>query len=448
MPRVRLTQTVVDKLGARAGEQRLVWDRSLPGFGVLVSGRTNTKSYVVKGRVGGRTVRRKIGRADVMSLVAARAEAKKVMLGLAAGIDPRAKKASAATLGAILETYVSLASLAPRTAASYREAVARYFADWRDRPIGAITRDMVEKRHRAIAAEVAARDRAENARAAKRHLLRAERAEPHSAEAAARHRALAEAAREREPRNGFAAANGAMRTLRLLWNFAADKDDKLGANPVKLKKNWFEVHPREDLVKADDMARFYEAVTALKNPVARDFLLTALFTGCRRRELAGLKWADVDFKAGVIRLPAATTKSGRKFDVPMSDVVRDLLVARRALAGARFVFSPAPSRSGHIEEPKSALAEVAATSGVRVSCHGLRRSYASVAEAIVSGIELKCLLNHAIEKKKDATAGYIVVGSARLREAAQKVADRLATLCGIAAEPNVARLRRRENRDA
>jgi integrase len=442
---VKFTEKSVAKLRAPdpSGEQRLYWDRGLPGFGLLVSGKSDARTWIVKG--SGK--RRKIGRADVMNLETARAEARKAMLGLAAGIDPRAKTTTT-TLGEIAAGYVASAGLRPRTKASYSETVARHFADWVDRPIGGITREMVEKRHRAIATEVEARDRAAIARHAKAHLRRAERTERDWPEASARHRALFEAAREREPRSGHAVANGAMRVLRLLWNFAADKDATLGANPVRLRKMWFKVARREDLVKSDDLAKFYAAVTALPNPVQRDFLLLALHTGARRRELAGLTWDDVDFKAGVIRLPAATTKSGRKLDLPMSDFVRDLLVARRALGNARFVF-PANSRSKHVEEPKSALAEVAAASGVRVSCHGLRRTFISVAESCdISPIALKALVNHAVGG--DVTSGYVIVSTERLREAAQKVADRLKTLCGIAAPAgkNVARLRRRENRDA
>jgi len=440
--RVKFTEKSVARLRAPdpSGRQKLYWDAGLPGFGLLVSGVSDARTWIVKSA----GVRRKIGRTDLLSLEQARAEARKAMLGLAAGIDPRAKKPSAATLGAICDAYVALTSLKPRTAESYREAAKRYFADWLDRPIGAITREMVENRHKRIAADVAARDRAAIARHAKDHLRRAERTERDWPEASARHRALFEAAREREPRSGHAVANGAMRVLRLLWNFAADKDPSLGPNPVRLRKAWFKVPRREDLVKSDDLAKFYAAVTALPNPVQRDFVLTALYTGLRRRELAGLKWDDVDFKAGVIRLPAATTKSGRKLDLPMSDFVRDLLVARRALGNARFVF-PANSKSKHIEEPKSALAEVAAASGVRVSVHGLRRTFISHAESCdISPITLKALVNHAIGG--DVTAGYVVMSTERLYEGAQKVADRLKTLCGIAepAGKTVARLRRRE----
>src|SRR6516165_8039927 len=394
MSRVKFTEKSVAKLRAPApsGRQKLYWDAGLPGFGLLVSGVSDARTWIVKSA----GVRRKIGRTDLLSLEQARAEARKAMLGLAAGIDPRAKKPSAATLGAICDAYVALTSLKPRTAESYREAAKRYFADWLDRPIGAITREMVENRHKRIAADVAARDRAAIARHAKDHLRRAERTERDWPEASARHRALFEAAREREPRSGHAVANGAMRVLRLLWNFAADKAPSLGPNPVRLRKAWFKVARRERLVKADDLKKFHDAVTALPNPITRDFVRLLLFTGLRRREAAALKWSDVDLAGGVIRLQAAATKSGRKLDVPMSDVVRDLLVARRALGNARFVF-PANSKSGHIEEPRAALDLVAAATGIAVSVHDLRRTFISTAESVdISPIALKALVNHAV----------------------------------------------------
>jgi len=51
----------------------------------------------------------------------------------------------------------------------------------------------------------------------------------------------------------------------------------------------------------------------------------------RRNEAAALRWDEIDLAERVIRLPAKRTKAGRKLDLPMSDLVRDLLIARRAL---------------------------------------------------------------------------------------------------------------------
>jgi integrase len=450
MPRVRFTEKSVAKLRAPdpSGRQQLHWDLGLPGFGLLCSGVSDARTWIVKG--SGK--RRKIGRADVMSLEQAKAEARKAMLGLAAGIDPRAKKASAATLGAICEAYVSLASLKPRTAESYRDAVKRYFADWLDKPISSITRDAVERRHRQIAEEVVARDRAAIARHAKNHLHLAERTERDWPEASARHRALWEAAKERKPRSGHAVANGAMRVLRLLWNFALDKDPSLGPSPVKLKKQWFKVRARTRFIRAEDLPTFYRAAMELKNEVARDYILLLLFTGLRRREAARLRWSSVDFRLKVLRVAADETKPDRKLDLPLTDYIHDMLVARRALGKTEFVF-PANSKSGHIEEPKSQLGEIAESCGVRASVHDVRRTYTTIAEwADISPIALRALINHSLGR--DVTSGYIQMTAERLREPAQRVCDKLKMLCGIA-EPvgkNIARLRRRgratENRDA
>jgi hypothetical protein len=56
------------------------------------------------------------------------------------------------------------------------------------------------------------------------------------------------------------------RVLRALWNFAADRDDMLGRNPVsRLREQWYPVPKREGLVKGDQLAPFQRAVVALPN---------------------------------------------------------------------------------------------------------------------------------------------------------------------------------------
>jgi integrase len=167
----------------------------------------------------------------------------------------------------------------------------------------------------------------------------------------------------------------------------------------------------------------------LKSPIGRDLILFLLFTGFRRREATTLTWDDVDFGKRVIRLPAAKTKAGRALDLPMSDVVRDILVARRAAGDARWVF-PANSRSGHVEEPRFFLEQAAAASGVRVSVHDLRRTFITTAEQTeMSVFALKALVNHSLGR--DVTAGYVQFGADRLRAPAQRVADEIKRLCEV-----------------
>ena len=304
------------------------------------------------------------------------------------GVDPK-RKASVETLRQALDGYLlSRTNLRSRSAVEYRRLVERHLEPWLDRPLREITREMVEERHRAIA-ELVVKD--------------------------GRYK-------------GEATANGAMRALRVLWNYAAGRT-QLPANPVKLVRQWFDVPRRERLVKADELPAFYAAVMALPNPVQRDYLLLLLFTGLRRREAAGLRWVDVDLAGRVIRLPADSTKSGSKLDLPMSTFVRDLLVARRSLGGGEYVF-PADSKSGYIAEPKYPLGLIAGATGIRISAHDLRRTFITVAESSdISPLALKALVNHSLGD--DVTAGYVVMTIDRLRAPAQKVCDRMVELCEI-----------------
>jgi integrase len=77
----------------------------------------------------------------------------------------------------------------------------------------------------------------------------------------------------------------------------------------------------------------------------------------RRGEAAALRWDDVDFGLGAIRLPAARTKAGRKLDLPMTDFVRSALAARQLIGrdASGFVF-PANSESRHTEARSSPCA--------------------------------------------------------------------------------------------
>ena len=63
-----------------------------------------------------------------------------------------------------------------------------------------------------------------------------------------------------------------------------------------------------------------------KSPVLPDFIELALNTGCRKEELLGLKWEDVDFSTRLLRL--AKTKGGEWQTVPITDEARAVLIRR------------------------------------------------------------------------------------------------------------------------
>jgi integrase len=400
---MRLTKTAVASLKAPdpSGKPKLHFDDTLRGFGVLCSGKTATKSYVCqRDLAGGKTRRVTIAPVNVISLTEARDKAAETLLSMHRGIDPRKERKAATARAqarqtgeitlrqAFTEFLANRPALRAKTRQSYADAL-KHLDAWLDRPLRGITRADIEQRHKAIAAEVA----------------------------------------DRRGTSGAASSNSAMRALRAVWNFSSERCDSLPPCPVKLRKQWFHEPRRETYVPATELPAFYAAVQSLQNGVARDFLLLLLFCGMRRGEAASLRWADVDFESGVIRIPAARTKGGHGLAIPVSDYVLAMLKARRGLGDLGGWVFPAASRSGHLEEPKFALKLVAGSCGVKISPHDLRRSFLSVAESLdLSPYVLKSLVGHATGG--DVTAGYIQLSPERLRAATQAITDKILRLCG------------------
>jgi integrase len=379
-----------------SGDQVIHWDPGMRGFGVLCSGTSNAKSYVVKGTVRvkgavrGKSIRKVIGRTDVFTLVKARIKAVEMLGGFAGGIDPRRERSSNITLkeatGAFL--HARNGNLRPKSLTGYRDDIERHLSGWLDMALRDINREMVEARHRAIAEEIS----------------------------------------ETRGLSGAAMANRVMRSLRAVWNFTADRVADMPSNPVKLRGMWHDVQPRERCLKGNEFAKFYKAALDLTNGIGADYVRMLLFTGLRRTEAANIKWADVDFERKMITIPAANTKANRKLELPMTDVVYGMLKERRKLGRTEYVFF-ANSKSGHVEEPKSFFADIAAASGVQVSPHDLRRTFLTVAEECdIPLLALAALVNHAVP---GVTSSYVQMNVERLRKPAQKVADRLKVLCGI-----------------
>jgi integrase len=398
MPKAKLTETSVAKLKAPdpSGKQEIHWDTELRGFGVLCSGVKTAKTYIVQRDIPGGVKGRRMTIGDARALPLARSRAADMLDEMRRGIDPKNKAPEKVelTLQAALDAYLAARKdLRPASIAGYRLSIERYLANWLARPLREITPEMVEERHRAIVEEVVA-------------------------------------ASKRGGATGKATANGALRALRTLWVFAAERDSSLPPNPVnRLKRQWFEEPRRTDHVPASKFPAFYAALRELPNTIARDYLLLLLFSGLRRNEAAGLKWSDIDFADRTLRIPADRTKGKRPLALPLTDFVFDLLSARAALGKDKFVF-PANSASGHISEPRFALDMAATEAGLKLTVHGLRRTFLTVAEeSDISHLALKSLVGHSTGG--DVTAGYVQLNISRLREPAQRVCDRIKELCGI-----------------
>ena len=154
MPRLKLTAKAIAKMPAPdpSGKQVLHWDAEITGLAVLCSGVSTSKTYVVQRALkDGRTRRLTIGAVNTVSLDDARDQAAVAINNLRQGIDPK-RKVYDPTLQEALDGYLAARKdLRPASVRVYRQ-IERTLEPWLDRKLRAIDGDMVEERHRSLAA--------------------------------------------------------------------------------------------------------------------------------------------------------------------------------------------------------------------------------------------------------------------------------------------------------
>jgi len=394
----KLTKTYVDTLSL-SYKRLTYWDSELKGFGVRVG--TTSKVYVTESKLKGKTVRTTIGKHGVYTPEQARAQAREILLSMSKGINPNVLKKEERTKSITLEEAFedfqkARSSLKPRTICDYKRMLNNYLADWKNKQIIDISKDMVGRRHKVLGEE-----------------------------------------------NGLAQANLAMRFLRSLLNFSAGQYENnqgqslIIENPVKRlsqTRSWYRVDRRRTVIKSYELKAWMKAVLNLKNDymsekreVIRDYLLLILFTGLRREEAAQLTWNKVDFQAKTLTIP--DPKNREDHTLPLSDYIYTLLIGRKAKAINGYVF-PGDGKAGHIVEPRKQMKRVTDESSIAFTVHDLRRTFVTVAESLdIPAYALKRLLNH--KTKGDVTADYIVIDVERLRKPIQQITDFILETAGI-----------------
>ena len=382
MPTIHLTKRTIEALPPVTSGQILYRDTILSGFGLRAG--TRSQTFFVEGQVERQTVRVSLGRYGPVTPEAARKRALKTLSEMAEGRNPnserKAKRAAAMTVREAFDDFFDRRPLAPSSTDNYRRSIDIYLKDWACKPISEVSRRMVLDRHRKIAEE-----------------------------------------------NGPVTANNIFRHFRSVHNFTAAAHGELPPNPVSIltqARAWNPERRRRSVVPAHGLPKWWKAVHQEEHYV-RDFLLIALFTGMRRSEIARLRWEYVDLEGRTLTVPV--TKNGDSLELPLSDFLFDLLLARRDNdPEAEWVF-PGRGETGHIVETKKFYARVTKTSGIRFTLHDLRRTFVTIAESLdIPYYALKRLLNHRTDN--DVTGGYIIMDVERLRGPVGRVAERILEL--------------------
>ena len=109
----------------------------------------------------------------------------------------------------------------------------------------------------------------------------------------------------------------------------------------------------------------------------RSYLQAQLLTRARRNEMASLRWQDIDFKGNNMWVKDKVDAEGRK--IPLTPYLSSLLSALPHTN--QWVFSSKKAKSGRLREPRAAHRRALKTAGLNyVTVHGLRRTFASLAE--------------------------------------------------------------------
>jgi integrase len=229
---------------------------------------------------------------------------------------------------------------------------------------------------------------------------------------------------ERCARKSARRAGYAMQVLRavLRWHGVVIADNPLGKDTAGRDRIVL-APPKGDPspIPPERLGAWWNAARNASSQIASGYYRFQLLTGCRGVEIHGhkklgyppLRVADVDLQGGRVTLRDTKNRSDHR-----------ILLSRQALAIAR-----AHCEGRAPEEPlfpimdaRKTLRAINASAGTSVQGHGLRATFASVAEGLVSAAVLKRMMNHAVAG--DVTLGhYVAKSDAQLRAGWQAVAD-------------------------
>lgn len=407
---MKLTKSRVESLPIPVAGQSLHWDEELRGFGVRITP-SGARSYIVQGRVAGKTRRVTLGAHGRLTCDEARRKAKAALVALDDGVDPQVEKKRAELLALTLREVATDycknrrtkkgGVLTAKTIRDIERHVKANFGDWADKPIVDITSEGCRDRFEEIS--------------------------------------------KRSP----AQANQAFRILRALINFAADEENPR-FNPVQTlskKGLWNQNKAKSGFIPLEKIGTVWNLLQERRTspallPIAQtgaDIVIFIMLTGCRWSEAAKLtrECVSPDFTAWHLPDP----KNHNPVVLPLSAPAREMLTARPRTEGNNYVF-PGRGKIEFIKDARNTMAEVSTLAGLHLTPHDLRRTFIAIGIKLKTEMwKLKLLTNHV--SKGDVTIDhYTETNDLRyLSGEAETIAAWIMQQGVIAAAGNVVQLR-------
>jgi integrase len=404
MAKIKFTKGEVEGFKCAEGvAQSFLWCDLVPGLAVRATP-NGKNTYIFQAKVEGKTMRKVIGKVAVWDIDAAKAEARRLQVLIDQDNDPRQVEADKAAAKAHAKqakaaATAALSTKAAREAVTVAHAWAEYIANppkkkgktWGERHLRDHEKLMLPER---------IKGEGSTARTLTAGVLASLAPLPLSALTPERVGAWLE---EETPRRATQAAL-AFRLLRAFINWCNERNDyKDIASPDACARKVSGEHlttskSKEDGLRREKLKLWFDSVRRIPNPTIAAYLQGLLITGARRNELTGLRWEEVDFQWNSITI---RDKVEGERTIPLTPYLASLLrdlqrkneqsptVRRldtlkeqgRSWSPSPWVFSSQTSATGRLEEPSIAHRKAVTAAGLPpVSLHGLRRSFASLAE--------------------------------------------------------------------
>jgi integrase len=413
---VKLSKRTVDALMPGA-KSYIAFDSSLKGFGVRVLP-TGAKSWIIEYRPGGggRAVgkrRLKLGDLGELTPQQARQIARTAMSRVRLGSDPAAERSAIRrqiTVATLAEEFIAdhvEAKRKPNTAANYAGILrGLVIPEIGPRKVDTITRATVARMHLALkstpyrANSMVAIVGAMYGYAASKHIV------PEGFNPARGIQRFPESGRERY--------------------LTGEELDRLGAALREGERIGLPWDVDEAKPGAKHAPRVEQRLTKL-SPHAAAAIRLLLFTGCRLREILGLRWQDVDMERGLLFLP--DSKTGRKtvvLNAPAMTVLAEVpRIGIYVIAGENAGSKDETARAD-LKRPWAAVRKRTGLDGVRI--HDLRHTHASFGAAGGLGLPvIGKLLGH---KQVATTARYAHLDIDPQRRASEYIGGQLAAALG------------------
>lgn len=156
----RLSNQAIEALPVPAKGQEFYWYGDPKGFAIRVTA-NGAKSFIVQGRVNGKTCRYTIGPCDRLHYKEAQKRARDRLSEMYDGVNPQVERkrrqAQELTLRQVMQDYIENkrtkhGPLRPSSKSDIEKCVTKQFGDWADKAVANITREACVKRFRELSA--------------------------------------------------------------------------------------------------------------------------------------------------------------------------------------------------------------------------------------------------------------------------------------------------------